>query len=108
MSREQQIADAWMAAFNRPVAVMHDHPDTEDEIFVVEGVVIATDPKGWFVGAEVVVPATWSHDADYQLLSDSVHPTFEEALVRAVALMREDEERRLREMECVVDDATPF
>ena len=103
-----QIADAWSAAFSRNAAVTHDHADTEDEMFTVEGVIIARDGKGWFVGVEVQIPSTRWDPPDFDLVQDSLHATFVEALDRAVTLMREDEESRLVALESATDDHAMF
>jgi hypothetical protein len=108
MDRVQQIADAWHAAFNRIVGVTHDSPEAGEEIFSVDGVVIASEPGGWVVGAEIITGGNRWEDASYHFHEDSIHPTFDAALARAVEVMREDEERRCRELERVADDVTPF
>lgn len=107
MSRKEEVISAWKSAFERNVTVFHDE-DGDEELLTVEGVVIARESGGWSVGVEILVPGTRWEPCDYHYREDSLHPTFAEALARAVEVRREDEERRCRELVYVLDDATPF
>lgn len=105
MSYAALIQTEWERAFGRIPLISHNYVGEIDESYDVEWVTIGRDDDGWLVGVETMTPSydRWT-PPDWDFHVDSSHPTFEAALARTIALTREEEERRLQEIEASEDD----
>ena len=108
MTLMQQIQFAWLDAFGRTPTILHEDPDTTDESFNAEGVLIARAGDEWFVGVEVVSwPSSRWDQPDVDICDDSMHPTFEAAVTRAVELAHRADVRQ-RVLSNLAEPNTPF